>query len=96
MFIIINDITYTIGSNNLREAVRFFYKAFVSLQIDFSAECKHIWRFLQTYIFKNKVQRPRTYNNVSTLCDELSTIRLRKEQQKQVQQVDQPKEQIEN
>jgi len=74
VFVIINNLNFRIESNKIIEAFDYCYKAFFALNTDFTPECRHIWVFFQTYIYKNANKNTKTYTIVTKLIDELQKI----------------------
>lgn len=75
LYVIINGCRYKIDSNSIVDAIDYCYKSFASLHADFSYECKHLWVFLQSYIYKNSLHDMRSYTVVAKFVDELDKLR---------------------
>lgn len=55
IYVIVNKTKFEVASKDLLQAVDFCYKIYFALQCDFAVECKHIWTFLQRYIYKHNL-----------------------------------------
>ena len=76
IFIVIDKFKFKIESNNIIDAVDFCYKSFFALGEEFPCECKHIWYFLQVYIYKNDVNALKPYAVVDKFIVELDKVQL--------------------
>ncbi len=65
VFVVINNINFKVKSNSVLSAVDICYKSFYTLNIKFSAECKHIWYFLQYCIYKTSCIKVKSYLKVT-------------------------------
>ena len=71
IFVIINNYEFKVMTNKIVDAIDYCYKAFFALHLDFSKECKHLWVFLQTYVYKNALDDVRSYTVVTKCIEEL-------------------------
>ena len=72
VFIVINEFDFKISSGNVIEAIDYCYKSCFALNSDFPCECKHIYSFLQSYIYKNNLEYVKDYIVVNKFITDLN------------------------
>lgn len=73
--ITINDFDFKIKSNKIVEAISYCFKAIFCLNLDFPSECKHVWTFLQQYVYEIELNAFKPYTAVNKLIEELKTLK---------------------
>ena len=62
VFVVINELDFKIPSGNVTEAIDYCYKSCFALNSDFPCECKQVYSFLQSYIYKNNIENVKQYS----------------------------------
>lgn len=73
VLIIVENYEYKVVSNSLSDAVDYCYKIVKRLKIDFPTECKHIWMFLEEFVYQRPIEG-KSYAVVNTLIAALKEI----------------------
>ena len=71
VYVVINNLDFKIKSNSIVAAVDYCFKSFFALNIEFSSECKHLWTFLQMYLYRIELKSVKPYNVVNKLINEI-------------------------
>lgn len=63
--IFVNESTYTLP--NPLELINCCFKIYFSLKVDYAVECRHIWYFIQHFIFNIDIDKVQNFAAVNAL-----------------------------